>query len=230
MMTAKSRRAAHCALALGFGSVVLLPGQIATAETKEKVLISGSSTTAPLVAELAKAYESKHPNVRIEVQTGGSSKGLADCRAELNDLGMISRDLTDKETDAKPMAIAQDGVAMVVHTQNPLTKLTREQVVKIYTGATTTWKDLGGVDKKIVVVNKAEGRGTLELFLHHFGLKSSQVKADVIIGEEEQGVKTLVGNEQSIGYLSVSTVETAIRNKLPLRLVTLEGQTPSSAE
>ena len=44
------------------------------------------------------------------------------------------------------------------------------------------------------MVNKAEGRSTLELFLHHFGLKNSEIKAQVVIGDNQQGIKTVAGN------------------------------------
>jgi len=57
------------------------------------------------------------------------------------------------------------------------------------------------------VVNKAEGRGTLDLFLHYFHITNQQVRADVIIGDNEQGIKTVAGNPNAIGYVSIGTAE-----------------------
>ncbi|PIP93414.1 MAG: ABC transporter substrate-binding protein, partial [Bdellovibrio sp. CG22_combo_CG10-13_8_21_14_all_39_27] len=51
-----------------------------TANAGEKVIITGSSTIAPVISDLAKIYEGKHSKVRIDVQTGGSSRGILDAR------------------------------------------------------------------------------------------------------------------------------------------------------
>jgi phosphate transport system substrate-binding protein len=69
--------------------------------TRNKIVITGSSTVAPLVAEIAKQFEAKHPDIRVDVQTGGSSRGLTDARQGLADIGMVSRALTDKETSSQ---------------------------------------------------------------------------------------------------------------------------------
>ncbi len=193
----------------------------------EKLLTTGSSTVAPLVAELAKQFEKNSPNILVEVQTGGSARGITDCRDRLNDFGMISRSLKDDEKDVTATPIARDGLAFIVHESNPVRELTREQVIKIYTGQITNWKDLGGKDAKIFVMSKAEGRAALELFMHYFELKSSQIKASVIIGDEEQGVKTVANTPNSIGYLSVSTAENAVNSKSRILTVQLDGQKPT---
>ena len=65
----------------------------------EKLVLTGSSTVAPLAAEIGKRFESLHSNVRVDVQTGGSSRGVSDARAGLADIGMASRALKDDEKD-----------------------------------------------------------------------------------------------------------------------------------
>ena len=75
----------------------------------------------------------------------------------------------------------------------------------------------------ITVVNKAEGRSTLELFLHHFSLKNSEIKADVVIGDNQQGIKTVSGNLGSIGYVSIGTAEYEEQHGTPIRLLPMEG-------
>ncbi|MGH7889036.1 MAG: substrate-binding domain-containing protein, partial [Thermodesulfobacteriota bacterium] len=62
-------------------------------QLKGKLVLTGSSTVAPLAAEIGKRFEAQHPDVRIDVQTGGSSRGVADARQELADIGMVSRAL-----------------------------------------------------------------------------------------------------------------------------------------
>ena len=147
-----------------------------------KLALTGSSTVAPLAAEIGKRFEELHPGMRVDVQSGGSSRGVADTRSGLADIGMASRAPNSDESDFKFFTIARDGVGVILHRDNPVRTLTDEQVVAIYTGKITDWSLVGGKAGKITVVNKAEGRSTLELFLHYFKLKNSDVKAQVVIG------------------------------------------------
>ncbi len=193
-------------------------------ETKiEKLVLTGSSTVAPLAAEIGKRFESLHGNVRVDVQTGGSSRGVSDARAGLADIGMASRALKEDEKDLFSFTIALDGISVILNKANPVEALNKQQIIDIYTGKITNWKDVGGNDAPITVVNKAEGRSTLELFLHHFGLKNTEVKPQVVIGDNQQGIKTVVGNPDAIGYVSVGTAEYEAGQGAAIKLLPLES-------
>jgi phosphate transport system substrate-binding protein len=176
-------------------------------EASKKLVLTGSSTVAPLAAEIGKRFESLHPGVRVDVQSGGSGRGVTDSRQGLADIGLVSRALKDDEKDLLPFTIALDGVCVILHKENPVASLKDDQVVAVYTGKLTNWKEVGGKDAPITVVNKAEGRSTLELFCHYFKLKNTDIKAHVVIGDNQQGIKTVAGNPDSIGYVSIGTAE-----------------------
>jgi phosphate transport system substrate-binding protein len=188
-----------------------------------KLVLTGSSTIAPLALEIGKRFEKNNPGVRIDVQSGGSSRGINDARSGVADIGMVSRALNPDEKDLIGHLIARDGVCIILHRDNPVPTLTDEQIKAIYTGKITNWKDVGGRDSRITVVNKAEGRSTLELFLHYFALKNNQIKAHVVIGDNQQGIKTVAGNPGSIGYVSVGTAEFEAGNGTPLRLLAMNN-------
>lgn len=209
-------------------SLVLFAPAKVTASERNRLTLTGSSTVAPLLTEIAKKYESKHAGVRIDVQSGGSGRGISDTRQGIADIGMVSRALKPDEGDLTAHTVAMDGITLIVHKDNPVRELTSEQIVAIYTGKTTSWKDLGGKDQAIVVVNKAEGRSTLELFVSYFKLPSTDIKASVIIGDNAQGIKTVVGNPQAIGYVSIGSAEFEVAQGAPLRLLSLGGVEPNS--
>jgi phosphate transport system substrate-binding protein len=189
----------------------------------QKLVLTGSSTVAPLVAEIAKRFESLNPNVRIDVQTGGSSRGINDVRARLIDIGMASRSLKQSESELLSFSIALDGISIIVNKVNPVTSLDKQQIIDIYRGKIVNWQALGGQDATIVVVNKAEGRSTLELFLHYFGLQNTDVKPHVIIGDNQQGIKTVAGNPYAIAYVSVGAAEYEAGHQVPIKLLPLNG-------
>lgn len=196
---------------------------------EDKLVITGSSTVAPLVSEIAKAFEKAHPGARIDVQTGGSSRGVADARAGLAHIGMVSRALKADEADLTAATIAMDGVAMIVHQTNPVTALTDAEIVAIYTGKTTNWKDVGGPDAPITVVNKAEGRSTLELFTAYTKIDVKAIKASIVIGDNAHGIKTVAGNPHAIGYVSIGTAEYEAAQGTAIKLLPLGGKVASVA-
>ena len=193
-----------------------------------KLVITGASTLAPLIAEIGKRFESLYPTVRIDVQSGGSSRGVADARQGLADIGMVSRAMKEDERDLSAFPVARDGVCPILHQENPVQALTDEQIVAIYTGKISNWKLVGGTDAPITVVNKADGRSTLEVFLQYFKLKNVDVKAQVVIGDNEQGVKTVAGNRNAIGYVSIGTAEYDATHGVPIKLLPIGGVAAST--
>jgi len=198
-------------------------------EAPKKLVLTGSSTIAPLAAELGKRFEATHQNVRVDVQSGGSGRGIADARQGLSDIGLVSRALKDDEKDLTPFLLARDGICIILHKDNGISALTDEQVVAIYTGKTVNWKDVGGRDAPITVVNKAEGRSTLELFCHYYKLKSTDIKAHVVIGDSAQGIKTVAGQPNSIGYVSIGNAEFEAKQGTAIKLLPCKG-VPASIE
>ena len=188
-----------------------------------RLTLSGSSTIAPLASEIARRFEGEHPGVRIDVQTGGSSRGVADARTGRVDIGMSSRALAESEADGvREHVLARDGVAFVVHADNPVVSLGRDQLLAIYRGATRDWSALGG-EGPIVVANRADGRSELTLVTAYFGVRPSELRADLVCGETQHCVKTVVGNPRAIAYLSVGAAEFQRDRGAPLRLLDLDG-------
>ena len=193
-----------------------------------KLVITGSSTLAPLVSEIAKRFEAQHSDVRIDVQTGGSSRGVSDVREKIADIGMVSRELKESEKGIMAFPIALDGVSIIVHESNPVGELTNKEIVDIYTGKITNWSEVGGNNTPITVISKAEGRGTLDLFTKYFELKSRDIKPHVIIGDNEQGVKTVSGNKNAIGFVSVGTAEYDAGIGIPIKILPISGVSAST--
>ncbi|MEC4986512.1 MAG: phosphate ABC transporter substrate-binding protein, partial [Oscillatoria sp. PMC 1076.18] len=189
-----------------------------------KLTLTGSSTVAPLASEIGKSFETQHPGVRIDVQTGGSSRGLADATQELADIGMVSRALTaEEEKNLFSFTIARDGIGIIVNENNPIESLSDREIVEIYTGKISNWQEVSGNNAPITVVNKAEGRSTLELFLKYFDLENSAIKPDTIIGDNQQGIKTVSGNKNAIGYVSIGAAEYEIEQNVPIKLLPVGG-------
>ncbi|MNC58212.1 Phosphate-binding protein PstS 2 precursor [compost metagenome] len=101
-------------------------------------------------------------------------------------------------------------------------------MVGLYTGRLSDWSELGGPQGRVVKVHKAEGRSTLELFLKHFVLDNAAVHPDLVIGDNQQGIKSVAGNPLAIGYVSIGSAEYESRQGVPIKLLDLDGQAAST--
>ncbi|MBI3304106.1 MAG: phosphate ABC transporter substrate-binding protein [Deltaproteobacteria bacterium] len=195
-----------------------------------QLTLAGSSTIQPVAEVLGQEFERLHLEARVNVQGGGSSVGITAPQSGLADIGMVSRALHAEEAQKlTPTTFAVDGIALIVHASNPLAGLSHQQVIDIYTGKVSNWQALGWNNARIVVVNKEEGRSTLELFEHYFALKGKFVRDAVIIGPNGQAIATVAGNPQAIAYVSIGSSEVAAKQGTPIKLLALDGVAATSA-
>ena len=193
-----------------------------------KLLITGSSTMRPMIMEMARRFESRNPGVSIEVQGGGSGRGIADARAGKADIGMASRALGEKEADLRGYPIARDGVCVIVNRANPVARLSDAQVRDIYVGRIANWKTLGGPDQPITVLERPADRSSHELFHDHFGLKGAAVKAARSVGDNVDLIRAVAEDPAAIGYVSVGEAERTAQAGGAIRLLPMGGVQASS--
>jgi phosphate transport system substrate-binding protein len=95
--------------------------------------ISGSTSLKPLMDELVKSFRSLQPNVTVNVGGGGSGQGYSDAKDNVTDFGMISDDFNaEKAPGCTFYTVCKDGIAVIVHKDNPLDNITMEQLKNIY--------------------------------------------------------------------------------------------------
>lgn len=188
-----------------------------------RLLITGSSTMAPVIAEVGARFRALHPSVQIEVQAGGSGRGISDVMQGKADIGMASRALAKTESSLYSFAIARDGICLVVHKDNPVRSLSNSQVADLYTGKITNWNKVGGRDAPITVMNPKEGYGSVELFTHFFKVRYVDIKAQVVVGDNSERIKAIIENPDGISYTSVGSAQRQAQAGVAIKLLPVEG-------
>lgn len=109
-----------------------------------KLVVAGSSSVTPVMEKLAEAYKAVNKKAEIEIQESDSTTGMTAAADGTCDIGMASRELEDSEKDKglTSQAIALDGIAVIVNTQNTRTEITTDMVKKIFTGEVTDWSNV----------------------------------------------------------------------------------------
>lgn len=178
------------------------------------VTIAGSTSVQPLSEELATAFMAKNSGVRVEVAGGGSGAGVKAAQTKTADIGSASRELKAEETGIKGMAIAIDGIAVIVNPNNGVGDITLAQVKDIFSGKITNWKEVGGKDSQIVVVNREEGSGTRGAFEEIVLQKGDKVAFTdkAIIQNSTGAVREAVSQDvNAIGYISIGGMNSSVK-------------------
>ena len=168
------------------------------------VNVSGSTTVLPVVTAAAEEYQNRHPDIKVGVQGGGSSAGIEAVITGASDIGTSSRDLKDAETTKGLVdtVIAIDAIAIIVNPANPIKDLTQKQVQDIFSGKVLNWREVGGKDVPIVLVNRDEASGTREAFLK-IAMGGIDFSKDAVIQPGTGQVRSIVGSTAgAIGYIS----------------------------
>jgi phosphate transport system substrate-binding protein len=172
-----------------------------------RLLISGSTTMAPMVTEMARRFELLYPGTRVEVRSVGSGKGISDLRTGTSSIGMISRPLLDSERAFFEFPMARDGVALIVHRDNPVKGLSAQQARAIITGKISNWKTVGGRDAAVALIWRGQGQGSRELLVEHLDLSHVEVHAKAVVAETEAAIRQVESDPNAITPVSVGKAE-----------------------
>lgn len=175
------------------------------------ITIKGSDTMVHLVSSWAEYYMKAHPNVEISVTGGGSGTGVAALLNGTTDICAASRDMKGKEyklaqdkgMTPKEFSVARDGLAVVMHKYNPVKALTMEQLMKLFTGAVTNWKQLGGPDQPILILSRESNSGTYVFFQEHVLKKKDYAASARLMPASSSIIQSVENDKWAIGYVGL---------------------------
>jgi phosphate transport system substrate-binding protein len=182
-------------------------------DKRQAINISGSTTVLPIISVAAENFRKSNPELNIIVNEGGSGVGVNQLGEGKIEIGMVSRDITIEEieefpkVDFNPISIGKDAVVPVISSEiynTGINSLTIEEIAKIYRGEIQNWKELGGPDKEILVIDKEASRGTRHVFMELvLGDKEAEANgADLVLGSNNEEQTAIVQSDAAIGMLS----------------------------
>ncbi|MDD6440491.1 MAG: phosphate ABC transporter substrate-binding protein, partial [Lachnospiraceae bacterium] len=175
---------------------------------------TGSSALQPLVQAAADKFADVAPGVNITVDAGGSGQGLqnvSDGTSTVGDSDVFAEEKLDKDKAAELVdhQVCAIGMAVVVSqdvADGGVKSLTTDQLVSIFTGETTNWKDVGGPDEDITLVLRPEGSGTRATF-DKYALGGAEEAGEAMENDNSAELqKALQDTNGSVGYLALSYI------------------------
>lgn len=186
-------------------------------ELSGSITAAGSSALLPLVEEAASQFMSKNPNARINVQAGGSGTGLklvSEGSVDIGNSDIFAEEKldADKAKELVDHKVCVVGFATVVNPDVNVDNLTKQQLIDIFTGKITNWKEVGGNDQKVVILNRPTSSGTRATF-KKYALDGKEEAQGIALTEESSGAikKAIADTPGSISYLALSYVDGSVK-------------------
>ncbi len=184
---------------------------VATFAVAGKIVIKGSTTVLPIAQKVAEAYMKENPEVSISLSGGGSGNGIKAIIDGTTDIADSSRFIKGKEIKLAvekgvypvPFRVAYDCIVPVVHPSNPIKDISMDQLKAMYKGEVKNWKEVGGPDKKVVVISRDTSSGTYEVWNKKV-MKKDRVYPGALLQASNGAVAQAVAkNKYAIGYIGL---------------------------
>jgi phosphate transport system substrate-binding protein len=184
------------------------------------IQVKGSDTIVNAAQKIAEEFMKDYPHIFVAVTGGGSGVGIASLINKTCDVATASREMKPKEKELaenrgvspREFTVAHDGVAVIVNKDNPVNRLTIENLHRIFTGKATNWKDFGGKDISIVTLSREVSSGTHMYFKEEvvqLGKKDNREEFSpqtLLLTSSQAIVEEVAANEAAVGYLGMGYV------------------------
>ena len=188
------------------------------------VSTDGSTSMEKVIGALSESFMAQNSGVTVNYNPTGSGSGITTVQGGTCDIGLSSRALKDEEKSAglKETVLAYDGIAIIVHPDNPVSDLSVEQLAQLYTGEITNWKDVGGNDAEAVLIGREAASGTRDGFESITGTKDKCQYRQELTSTGDV-ITAVSQNPDAIGYASLASVKDSVK------ALNVDGVTPSEA-
>ena len=179
---------------------------------KGSISMVGSTSMEKFATALSEVFMEKYPSVTVQAEFVGSGAGIEAVTNGSADIGNSSRNLKDEEKSKGIVEniVAIDGIAVVTDPSNKVENLTKDQLIAIYNGTTTSWKDLGGADQPIVVIGRESGSGTRSAFEELLKLED-KCKYSNELDSTGAVMAKVASTPGSIGYVSLDVLDKTVK-------------------
>ncbi len=190
-----------------------------TAGAGVTISVKGSDTVLPLTQKEAEEFMKANEGASITVVGGGSGTGITALMDGSTDICMSSRDMkvsermsfTEKNMDIQEIVVGFDAISVIVHPDNPVTQLTREQMEDIFTGKITNWKEVGGTDAQIIAYSRESSSGTYEFFKEHVMAKKNYASTVLNMPATGAIVQSISQTTGAIGYIGLGYMTPSVK-------------------
>ena len=205
------------------------PADAADMSLTGKLTISVTGREQAVFEKASVKFEKLHPRVRIRFAVTDGVDPLAALAEGSADIAVVGRTLKPEEQDWTGTIVGWEGIALMVNASNRVQEVTLKQVTDLLSGAVKTWDELGGLEARITIVNREEGKGVRPYLEQLLSLSGKFVNGKGVVEPDKEAIRVISGNLNAVSYVNLSAGVGNVSVGVPIRLLAINKVDPEPA-
>lgn len=174
-------------------------------------------------------FEKLNPRVRTRFAATDGVEPLAALADGSADIAVMGRALTPEEKDWTGTVVGWEGIAVMVNASNRVADVTTKQIADLFEGKAKTWDELGGLESKITVIHREEGKGVRPYLEQQLNLVGKLVNGKGVVEPDKEAIRIVSGNLNAVSYINLSAGLGNVNVGVPIRLLSVNKIDPELA-
>ncbi len=207
------------------GTLYVVSAQASDLAGKSNLSVTGRETA--LFEKASVKFEKLNPKVRVKFpEAADSLAALADGTV---DIAVVGRVLKPEEKDFTGTIVGWEGIAIMVNASNRVQDVSLQQVSDMLTGKVKTWDELGGLESRVTIINREEGKGVRPYLEQQLNLVGKLANGKGVVEPDKEAIRNVSGTLNAVSYLNLSTGLANTSVGVPIRLLSVNKVDPELA-
>lgn len=201
----------------------------AASDLSGKLNLSVGGREQGIFEKAAVKFEKQHPKVRTKFPVTEGADPLAALTDGSADIVVLGRALKPEEKEWTATIVGWEGIAIMVNASNRVQEVTLQQITDLFAGKAKTWDELGGLEAKITVINREEGKGVRPYLEQQLNLVGKFTNGKSVTEPDKEAIRIVSGNLNAVSYVNLSAGLGNVSVGVPIRLLSLNKVDPELA-
>ena len=203
-----------------------LPSAEAASDLGGKLTLFVTGREQGIFEKASVKFEKLNPRVRTRFAATEGAEPLAALADGSADIAVLGRALTPEEKDWTGTVVGWEGIAIMVNASNRVMDVTLKQITDLFEGKARTWDELGGLESKISVIHREEGKGVRPYLEQQLNLAGKLVNGKGIMEPDKEAIRIVSGTLNAVSYVNLSTGLGNVNVGVPIRLLSINKVDP----
>lgn len=209
--------------------LVGLPSTEAASDLSGKLNVFVTGREQGIFEKATVKFEKLNPRVRTRFAATEGTEPLTAMADGSADIAVLGRTLKPEEKDWTGTVVGWEGIAVMVNASNRVTDVTTKQITDLFEGKAKTWDELGGLESRISVIHREEGKGVRPYLEQQLNLVGKLVNGKGVVEPDKEAIRIVSGNLNAVSYVNLSTGLGNVNVGVPIRLLSINKVDPELA-
>jgi phosphate transport system substrate-binding protein len=219
----------HTRLFFLVGLLLLWAGVSLAADLSGKLTLQVGGREQAIFEKALVKFEKQHPKVRTRLVEAEGNDPLAAVKEGSVDMAVIGRQLRPEEKDLVSTVVGWEGIAIMVNASNRVGDLNLSHLADIFTGKAKTWDELGGLENRITIIGREEGKGVRPYLESLLNVDGNLAKGKAVVEPDKEAIKAVSGNLNAVSYVDLNVGISNVTMGVPIRLLSINKVEPEPA-